>query len=116
MITGIEIIVFKVSDLKRACDYYENKLGLKVAYRDDAAGWAEVDLGAIHLGLHQAPPNGGGRNPYLSLATEDLDGTVAALRQRGVGFVGEITTEEFGRFITVQDPDGNAFELFESAD
>ncbi len=113
MITGIEIIVFKVSDLKQACEFYEKSLGLKVAYRDDAAQWAEIDLGAIHLGLHQAEPHGGARNPYVSLAVDDLDATVAELKGRGVDLVGEVVTESFGRMITVKDPDGNQFELFE---
>ncbi|MBI3743541.1 MAG: pyridoxal 5'-phosphate synthase lyase subunit PdxS, partial [Chloroflexi bacterium] len=30
-ITGIEIIVFKVADLNRACEFYEKSLGLKAA-------------------------------------------------------------------------------------
>jgi catechol 2,3-dioxygenase-like lactoylglutathione lyase family enzyme len=116
MITGIENVVFKVSDLGRACDFYTNSLGLKLAYKDEPAQWAEVDLGAIHLGLHQAAPFGGARNPFVSLATEDLATTVATLRARGVEFVGDIVEEEFGRTITVKDPDGNQFELFEPAD
>src|SRR3990172_8689666 len=110
MITGIETIVFKVSDLKQACEFYEKQLGLKVAYRDDAAQWAEVDLGAIHLGLHQAEPHGGARNPYVSLAVDDLDATVAELKGRGVEFVGDVVTESVGRMITVKDPDNNQFE------
>ncbi len=113
MITGIETVVFKVADLARACEFYEKKLGLKIAYKDAAANWAEVDLGAIHLGLHQSQPAGGGRNPYVSMAVDDLNGTVATLRERGVEFVGDVTNESFGRMITVRDPDGNQFELFE---
>lgn len=116
MITGIENVVFKVSDLGRAVDFYEKSLGLPVAYRDDAAQWAEIDLGAIHLGLQQTEPFGGGRNPYVSLAVEDLSGTVAVLKERGVEFVGEIVTESFGCLITVKDPDGNQFELFEAGE
>jgi predicted enzyme related to lactoylglutathione lyase len=116
MITGIEIVTFKVADLDRACDFYEKKLGLKVAYRDDAAKWAEIDGGALHLGLQQAEDAGGGRNPFLSFSAEDLDATVATLRERGVELVGDIVTSDVGRTITVKDPDGNQFELFEPGD
>lgn len=52
MIKGIATIVFKVSDINRSCDFFEKKLGLKIAYRE--ANWAEVDLNAVHLGLMQA--------------------------------------------------------------
>ncbi len=116
MITGIENVVFKVADLNRACAFYEKSLGLKVAYRDDAAQWAEIDLGAIHLGLQQAEPHGGARNPYVSLAVEDLDGTITTLKQRGVEFVGAVVTDSVGRTITVKDPDNNQFELFEAGE
>ena len=116
MINGIDAVVFKVSDLNRACDFYQNQLGLALAYKDEDSQWAEIDLGAIHLGLHQAEPFGGGRNPFVSLSVDDLDDTVAALKQRGVEFVGEIVVQPFGRQITVRDPDGNQFELTEMGD
>ena len=35
---------------------------------------------------------------------------------RGVNFDGDIRTEAYGRLITVTDPDGNQFDLFEPAD
>ena len=66
--------------------------------------------------MHQAEPFGGGRNPFVSLSVDDLDGTVAALRERGVEFVGDVTSQSFGRQITVRDPDGNQFELVELGD
>ncbi|NQU11981.1 VOC family protein [bacterium] len=116
MINGIDALVFKVSDLNRACEFYQNALGLDLAYKDEESQWAEVNLGAVHLGLHQAEPFGGGRNPFISLAVDDLEATVAALKQRGVEFVGEVTSQPFGRQVTVRDPDGNQFELVEGSD
>ena len=35
MINGIETVVFRVSDLNRACDFYQNALGLPLAYKDE---------------------------------------------------------------------------------
>ena len=40
---------------------------------------AEVDLDAVHLGLMQAEPAGGARNPFLSLLVDDITATVATL-------------------------------------
>ena len=114
MIQGIASVVFRVSDINRSCDFYEKSLGLKIAYRE--GNWVEVDLGQVHLGLNQTEPAGGGRNPYVSLLVDDLNATVATLKERGVEFVGEIVTESYGRVITVKDPDGNQFELFEPSE
>jgi metallothiol transferase len=114
MIKGIANVVFKVSDITRSCDFFEKKLGLKIAYRE--ANWAEVDLNAVHLGLMQAEPAGGARNPFLSLLVDDINATVATLKERGVEFSGDIKDEPFGKLITVNDPDGNQFDLFEAAE
>ena len=114
MIKGIANVVFKVSDINRSCDFFEKSLGLKIAYREE--NWAEVDLDSIHLGLHQTEPAGGARNPFLSLLVDDLNGTVATLKERGVQFNGDIKDEPFGKLITVNDPDGNQFDLFEPAE
>ena len=42
MIKGIANVVFKVSDVNRSCDFFEKKLGLKIAYRE--ANWAEETM------------------------------------------------------------------------
>jgi catechol 2,3-dioxygenase-like lactoylglutathione lyase family enzyme len=82
MIKGIATVMFKVSDINRSCDFFEKKLGLKIAYRE--ANWAEVDLNAVHLGLMQAEPAGGARNPFLSLLVDDIAATVATLNSAAI--------------------------------
>ena len=116
MIQGIANIVIKVADLNRSVEFYTKTLGLALAYRDDSANWAEIELNGVHLGLMQAEPAGGARNPFLSLLVDNLAATVATLKERGVNFDGDIRTEAYGRLITVTDPDGNQFDLFEPAD
>ena len=116
MIKGIANIVIKVSDLNRSIEFYTKTLGLTVAYQEAGTGWAEIELHGVHLGLMQAEPAGGARNPVLSLLVDDLAATVAVLKERGVNFDGDIRTEAYGRFITVIDPDGNQFDLFEPSD
>ena len=116
MIQGIANIVIKVADLNRSVEFYTQTLGLGLAYRDVAANWAEIELNGVHLGLMQAEPAGGARNPFLSLLVDNLETTVSVLKERGVNFEGEIRTEAYGRLITVTDPDGNQFDLFEPSD
>ena len=65
----------------------------------------------------QAMPDGtvpqrGGWNRF-SLEVEDLDATVATLRDRGAHFRNEIVAGVGGRQILVDDPAGNPVELFE---
>ena len=116
MIQGIANIVIKVADLNRSVEFYTKTLGLTLAYQEAGSGWAEIELHGVHLGLMQAEPAGGARNPFLSLLVDDLAATVNVLKERGVNFDGDIRTEAYGRLITVTDPDGNQFDLFEPAD
>jgi len=57
-------------------------------------------------------PQPGGWNRF-SLEVDDLDGTVAALREARVHFRNEIVNGVGGRQILVDDPSGNPVELFE---
>ena len=52
-------------------------------------------------------PAGGARNPFLSLLVDDINATVATLKERGVEFSGDVKDEPFGKLITILDPDGN---------
>jgi predicted enzyme related to lactoylglutathione lyase len=60
----------------------------------------------------QPVPGGWSR---LVLLVDDLDGLVRALRDRGAVFRNDIVTGPGGRQILVEDPAGNAVELFEPA-
>ena len=60
-------------------------------------------------GTAQAP---GGWNRF-ALETDDLDALVARLRAAGARFRNDIVTGVGGRQCLVEDPSGNAVELFE---
>jgi predicted enzyme related to lactoylglutathione lyase len=47
----------------------------------------------------------------LVLETDDLDGDVARLRERGVRIEGDVQEQPWGRFVTFDDPDGNGIVL-----
>ena len=49
----------------------------------------------------------------LNLRVDDLDATLADLRQKGVTIVGDPVSEEFGKFGWILDPDGNKIELWQ---
>jgi len=60
-------------------------------------------------GTQQEP---GGWNRF-AIEIDDLEATVAALRQAGAHFRNQIVTGVGGKQIIVEDPSGNPVELFE---
>jgi catechol 2,3-dioxygenase-like lactoylglutathione lyase family enzyme len=57
-------------------------------------------------------PQPGGWNRF-QLEIEDIEGTVARLRDQGARFRNEIVTGVGGKQILVEDPSGNPIELFQ---
>lgn len=116
MIRSIAAIILRVSDLEQACDYYKNTIGLKLAYKNSASGWAEFDLAGVRIALQLAEPHGHGDNPMLALYTYKLESTVELLKRRGVQFLddGHVQSDFFGRSIRFRDPFDNILTLFEA--
>jgi catechol 2,3-dioxygenase-like lactoylglutathione lyase family enzyme len=57
-------------------------------------------------------PEPGGWNRF-SLEVDDLDATVEALRAAGVRFRNQIVVGVGGKQVLIEDPSGNAIELFQ---
>ena len=49
------------------------------------------------------------------LESDDVDGDVDRLREKGVAIEGEVVDAPWGRFVTFDDPDGNGLVLQETA-
>jgi catechol 2,3-dioxygenase-like lactoylglutathione lyase family enzyme len=111
-ITDVGIVSVPVSDQDRALAFYVDVLGLEVL--DDSP------MGPIMRWLRVAPPLAEtslclvtwfpsmvpGSLKGLLVNTDDLDGDVDRLRAAGVN-VGEVHQEAWGRYVTIDDPDGN---------
>jgi predicted enzyme related to lactoylglutathione lyase len=59
-------------------------------------------------------PEPGGWNRFV-IEVEDLAGTVANLKEKGVPFRNDIVEGPGGKQILCEDPSGNVVELFEPA-
>jgi CreA protein len=111
----LDHVYYWVSDMDRAVRFYEEAVGLSLVRRDDS-NWAEFDAGPARLALHAAiegrPMAPGGATAVFRV--EDLDAARTALEARGVEFeehVGEV--QDFARFASFRDPDGNAVQIIE---
>jgi catechol 2,3-dioxygenase-like lactoylglutathione lyase family enzyme len=113
-----------VNDVDAAIPFYTGMLGFNLDMHP-APGFASLSRGNLQLllnrpgagGAGQAMPEGrrptpGGWN-RIQIEVEDLEGTVAKLKQAGARFRNEIVTGNGGKQILIEDPSGNAIELFQ---
>ncbi|HZX79211.1 VOC family protein [Lysobacter sp.] len=111
------------SDIDKSVDFYRGLLGFAVE-KHTPGKFAELTRQDLHLFLN-APgagsagkagghPQPGGWSRFM-IVTEDLDGMIDELREAGASFRGDVSEAGAGRQILVEDPSGNAVELFEYA-
>jgi predicted metal-dependent TIM-barrel fold hydrolase len=90
---------------------------LRAVFRD-VFGWEHVDAGSGWL-IFALPPGELGIHPAetpkheLSLICDELEGTIAELRARGIEFRGEPEQRSFGTSITMVLPGGVELLLYE---
>jgi catechol 2,3-dioxygenase-like lactoylglutathione lyase family enzyme len=114
-----------VDDVDRAIDFYTAHLGFEEVMHP-APTFAMLRRGELRFVLSapgggpgggQSMPDGsvpapGGWN-RIQIEVEDLDATVARLRDAGAHFRNEIVEGVGGRQVIVEDPAGNPIELFQ---
>src|SRR5579864_3969437 len=114
-----------VHDVDKAIGFYTELLDFQLLMHP-APTFAMLTRGDLRLVLSapgggpgggQAMPDGtspqpGGWNRF-QLEVDDLEATVAELREHGAHFRNEIVTGVGGKQILVEDPAGNPIELFQ---
>ncbi|MGH3613843.1 MAG: VOC family protein [Pseudonocardia sp.] len=114
-----------VDDVDSAVTFYTTHLGFEVEMCP-GPGFAALARGPLSLLLSAptgpggaAQPMADGRTPgpggwnRIQLEVSDLDAVVAELREAGALFRDDIVEGRGGRQILLDDPSGNAVELFE---
>src|SRR4051794_3015667 len=116
---------YMVDDVERAVDFYTTHFGFTV--RSSAApAFADVVRGRLRLLLSGPSSSAGrpmpdGRVPEpggwnrIHLIVDDLAEEVERLRTAGLTFRNDVVTGPGGQQIVVDDPAGNAIELFQPA-
>lgn len=116
---------YQVKDVARAVAFYTQQLGFKLEH-EQLPAFASVSLGGVDVLL--SGPGASGSRPMpdgqeqraggwnrIVLKVVDLPACIAALKQAPAVFRNEMETGPGGRQIQLEDPDGNAIELFEPA-
>lgn len=116
---------YLVDDVADAVAFYRDRLGFTVEM-DFSPGFAALRRGALRLlvnavggsgGASQPMPDGalpapGGWNRF-QIEVPDVTSEAERLRADGVRFRGEIVVGRGGTQVLIEDPSGNAIELFE---
>jgi catechol 2,3-dioxygenase-like lactoylglutathione lyase family enzyme len=115
-----------VSDVPAAIAFYTQQLAFELV-ANPAPGFAIVSSGDLQLflnqpgagGAGQAMPDGrlpepGGWN-RIRIEVDDLERTVDRLKEAGSRFRNEIVSGAGGKQVLLEDPSGNAIELFQPA-
>jgi len=113
---------YMVNDVKASIAFYTTVLGFSLL-TDYSPAFADVKLGDLRLllagpGSSAARPMPDGRQPEpggwnrILLVVDDINTEVARLRAAGVTFRNDVITGPGGSQVVIEDPSGNAIELF----
>jgi predicted enzyme related to lactoylglutathione lyase len=116
-IRGTDFVMYLVSDLARAANFYRDVLGLPQKVYNEEWQWAEFDCGNLTLSL-----KGGEKLPEtilggrIALAVEDIHAAHAELKKIGARILSEPRDFSVCWAMEILDPDGNMIILHQRAD
>jgi glyoxylase I family protein len=125
LVAGFHGVRYQVADVARSVEFYTERLGFSLGHQQLPA-FAAVSIEPLTLLL--SGPEASGSRPMpdgrrqepggwnrIVLRVKDLPARIETLRDAGLQFRNEMEVGPGGRQILLQDPDGNAIELFEPA-
>jgi predicted enzyme related to lactoylglutathione lyase len=118
---GIGGIFFKYNDEKGMKNWFEKALGLTP---NDYGilftfNHSNKQKGYLQLGTFSDNSDYFGattQHAMINFRVEDLEGLKAHLEKMGTVICNEISTYEYGKFLHIEDPEGNRIELWEPID
>jgi len=116
---------YQVKNVERSAEFYSRYLGFRITHQQLPA-FATLVLDSLDLLLSgpgasgsRPMPDGRSQEPggwnRIVLQAKDLPSWIEKLKSAGLRFRNEMETGPAGRQIQIEDPDGNAIELFEPA-
>ncbi len=107
MITGVHAIVFS-PEAEKVRAFFSDVLGLSSV--DAGGGWLVFALPPAELAVH--PADGDSRHE-LYLMCDDIQATLAELRDKGVEVAQDVSDQGWGRLAAIRMPDGSEFPIYE---
>jgi predicted enzyme related to lactoylglutathione lyase len=107
VITGIHAIVFSPA-AEKVRAFFADVLGLASA--DAGGGWLIFALPPAELAVH--PADGDGRHE-LYLMCDDIDATLAELRDKGAEVARGVSDQGWGLVAAIRLPDGEELPIYE---
>jgi predicted enzyme related to lactoylglutathione lyase len=112
----VAFTMYPISDVPRARDFYENKLGLKIGPHGhrDGMWWIEYDLpggGCFALTNFTEEKPSASAGGTIAFEVEDLDVLVADLKAKNVEFKGDVVHGPNCRMAVCLDTEGNSILL-----
>lgn len=120
-ITGLGGVFIKFNDPKAMNEWYSKVLGLNtndygVLFRFNER---ESNPGFLQLGTFTADSNYFGKDAQkvmLNFRVDKLEDFLERLKADKVKIVDEVEAFEYGKFVHIEDPEGNRIELWEPVD
>lgn len=107
-----------VTDFDQAVNFYQQKLGLPLQFREEQFGYASFKTAGAGLALARVDPNAGnaaelvGRHTGIGLGVPDIDAAYKELTAKGVKFTMPPTKQPWGGVLaTFADSEGNILYL-----
>jgi predicted enzyme related to lactoylglutathione lyase len=116
-IVGTDFIMYHVSNLSRAVEFYRDVLGLPLEIASEEYHWAEFNCGNVTLALNASPhPLRIGCGARIALAVADIDEAYAELVAKHAPIAQAPQDHGVCRAFDVRDPDGNLILIHHRAD
>jgi len=106
-INGVHALIYS-SEPEKMRAFFRDVLELPSV--DAGGGWLIFALPPAELAVH--PIEGAGHHE-LFLMCDDIDATVATLREKGVELGGDVSDRRFGRAVDITLPDGSTMTMYE---
>ncbi len=109
---GVDFFAYQTGDMSKAVAFYRDLLGLEPIGQFEDEGrliWAEFEVGGVCIALH--PPEMGPPVGSVGLSVEDVDATVAELREKGVTITFDPIDTPVCKIAGITDQDGNPIIL-----
>jgi hypothetical protein len=110
MIRGIHGLLYS-SDAEAAREFFKNQVRLPGS--DIGQGWWIFDFAEGDLGIHPSGDEGGGGKHDVSFYCDDIHGTVADMKKRGVKFKAPVEDHGYGLVTHFEAPGGIVCQLYE---